>query len=225
MQKHLFFVSRQCYWGVDPSEQNVVEVAQGGLDYANADMLCVAYPKLDEGETFKGMTPAVEAAIKIAEAWKKDKPELEIHVAAGSTMGFTMPFVGGDHPDDTQKLLEEAKEFDEKLPKCPVCGEIDELTWSLVDDAIGEKFCSEECCWKAEYANAAEERVCELEEASADLSMDDLIEIANLSQSQKTEMANLPEDERRDWVIREMERCYDQTQLLEEIEDKLSSNA
>ena len=225
MQKHLFFVSRQCYWGVDPSERNVVEVAQGGCDYANADMLVIEHSNLGEGETFKGMTPAVEAAIKVAEAWKKEQPELTISVVAGCTMGFTMPFVGTDHAGDTQKLLEEAKEFDEKLPKCSICGEIDELTYFLVDDPMGEKYCSSNCAERAQEHIQREDNIFRLEEASTDLSLDDLIEIAVLSPKEKAEMANLPEDEHRDYVIRNMERCWDVEQTLEEIEEKLSSNA
>jgi hypothetical protein len=30
-----YFVSRQCYWGVEPDDANTVEIAMGGCDYAN----------------------------------------------------------------------------------------------------------------------------------------------------------------------------------------------
>lgn len=83
-----WFVSRQCYWGVE--EPYVVEIATGGLDYANPDMLVAKYK--GEGEEYDDPEEAVEAALEIAQAWKEDQPQLNIQVAAGCTMGFTMPF-------------------------------------------------------------------------------------------------------------------------------------
>lgn len=57
-----WFVSRQDYWG----EENplAVEIAAGGLNYANADMLCVAYARLGEGEEYEDPR---EAAALLAE--------------------------------------------------------------------------------------------------------------------------------------------------------------
>ena len=84
-----FFVSRQSYW---PEGQLTVEIAGGGLDYANPDMLVEKYKHLGEGQEFDDPVEAAEAAIAVAQAWRKDAPGKKICVAYGYTGGFTMPF-------------------------------------------------------------------------------------------------------------------------------------
>lgn len=134
-----WFVSRQCYWGVDPDEQNVVEIAQGGCDYANPDMLVEKYE--GEGKTYTDPVEAVEASLKIAEQWHKDSPELIIGVAHGSTGGMTMPF----EADEQEKLREWAKKTLEALPKCDRCGAVLPEEYYTVPDLDDEKFCREYC--------------------------------------------------------------------------------
>lgn len=134
-----WYVSRQCYWGVDEDEQNVVEIALGGLDYANPDMLADKYE--GEGETYTDPVEAVEASLKIAELWHKDSPELIISVAHGCTGGMTMPF----ESDGQKELRTWAKETLEALPKCDRCGAVlpeEHYTVPYLDD---EKFCREYC--------------------------------------------------------------------------------
>lgn len=135
------FVSRQIYWGVEPEDSHTVEVAMGGRDYANADMLVPKYA--GEGQEYINPVEAVEAALEIAEAWRKDCPDETINVAYGHTMGFTMPF----SPNyDIEKMRAWAKKRLETLPKCAQCGELldEKSTYTLID-CSDEKFCSEYC--------------------------------------------------------------------------------
>jgi len=137
-----YFVSRQCYWGADPDDQNVVEVAFGGVDYANPDMLVPKYA--GEGQDYLDPVEAVEAALNIAEEWKKDHPGLSIGVAHGFTGGFTMPFI----PSEAQELKEWAKKAQEELPRCDRCGAVRKETFTLVEDPDRGKFCSAFCAEK-----------------------------------------------------------------------------
>lgn len=140
----MYFVSRQCYWGVDPDEQNVVEIASGGLDYANPDMLVEKYE--GEGTEYTDPREALEAALEIAKQWKRDKPELKIGIAHGFTAGYTMPF----EPDSKKQLKKWAQEAYDSLKKCDQCGEVmGKESWHLTEDPDLGDFCSESCCDKA----------------------------------------------------------------------------
>lgn len=153
MSKPKWFVSRQGYWGVDPDDMHVVEIAEGGIDYANPDMIVQKYP--GEGQEYTDPREAVTAAIAIAEAWAKDQPDLKINIGEGYTMGMTMPFEGQPKED----LIAWAEDRWTKLAKCPTCGEIMEGAeeyyrsgvWTSGDffpDDDSEKFCSEICAEK-----------------------------------------------------------------------------
>jgi len=110
----MYGVTRQHYWA---DGQYVVEVAYGGLEYANPDALVPKY----EGEMKEYRDPrkAVEVAIAICKAWRKDGCR-KAKVAVGSTSGYTMPFEGGTFSQARKWAEEEYK----ALPKCPVCGKI-----------------------------------------------------------------------------------------------------
>lgn len=139
-----FFVSRQTYWGVDPEEGTVVEVAYGGLDYANPDMLVAKWGNLGEGKEFSDPRDAVAAAIAVCEAWK-EHGEKNAKVAMGSTGGNTIPF----EPKTYDEVVKRAQELYDKLPKCAECGELlgsETYTHDLIMD--DEKFCSEHCAEK-----------------------------------------------------------------------------
>lgn len=91
--KQVWFVSRQQYWGVEPEDgQYTVEIAYGGRDYANPDMLVPQYP--GEGEEYTDPRKAVEAARRISEFWSHGFPYIAefIGVAYGCTGGDTIPF-------------------------------------------------------------------------------------------------------------------------------------
>lgn len=139
----MYYVSRQSYWGVEPEDQNTVEIASGGRDCANPDMLVTKYD--GEGDEYSDPVKAVEAALAIAEQWQKDCPTLQINVAHGFTGGSTMPFEGCDKDE----LIEWAKKAHEKLPKCDWCGEVleDKSLYRLCDYP-DEKFCGESCAEK-----------------------------------------------------------------------------
>lgn len=134
----MYFVSRQCYWGVDPDDQNVVEIASGGLDYANPDMLVAKYA--GEGSEYANPVEALEAALEIAKQWKQDKPELKINIAHGFTGGYTMPF----EPDSEEQLKEWAQKAYDSLKKCDQCGEIlGKETCHITEEPDLGDFCSE----------------------------------------------------------------------------------
>lgn len=143
-----WYVSRQRYW---PEGTPIVEVASGGLDYANPDMLVSKYP--GEAEEYTDPREAVAAAIAVCKAWRADG-EKRAKVAHGATGGFTMPFEGCTYREAERW----ARETYARLPKCDRCGEIrpsDKDAWRLLDDWSGERFCSEQC---AELAFEDDER-------------------------------------------------------------------
>lgn len=142
----LYFVSRQSYWGEDPAD--VVEIAVGGRDYANPDMLVEKYRRYGEGDEFDDPRDAVEAAIKIAEAWSSDAGEVR-PIAYGCTAGFTLPF----SPSGYEEARAWAERTYEKLPKCPRCGDLlpEARECYSHDFADGEFFCSEDCAERDFY--------------------------------------------------------------------------
>lgn len=98
MMENSWFVSRQVYW---PDGDMIVEVAQGGSDYANADMLVPIYD--GEGEEYNSALEAVEAAIMTRDAWRKDYKghgDEPIEIGVGFTMGMSLPFSPTDKTDD-----------------------------------------------------------------------------------------------------------------------------
>jgi hypothetical protein len=143
--KALWFVSRQIYWGVDPEDSHMVEIAMGGRDYANPDMLVAKYA--GEGEEYTDPVKAVEAALEIAAQWRKAEPSKTINIAHGCTGGNTMPFEG----DEVEELKAWALKLSESLPKCARCGKSIEGESYTHSDADDEKFCSEYCA-EEDYA-------------------------------------------------------------------------
>lgn len=147
-----FFVSRQQYWGVEEEEGTVVEVAYGGLDYANPDMLTTRWRELGEGKEFTDPREAVEAAIQVCDAWRKAGCPLA-KVAMGSTGGCTIPF----EPKEYDEARARAVEIFEKLPKCAECGETlgsETFTHEFVMD--DELFCSGNCAEKNYWSQRSE---------------------------------------------------------------------
>jgi hypothetical protein len=140
-----WFVSRQDYWG----EENplAVEIAAGGVEYANADMLVDAYAALGEGREYDDPREAAAAAIAVAEAWRRDtgRSAEEITVRVGYTGGMTMPFEEGTDAD----AREWAERTYAELPKCPHCGELmGNERWVPTDFPVDddEACCSQFCC-------------------------------------------------------------------------------
>jgi hypothetical protein len=171
IQASVFTVTRQCQW---PHGDCVVEISQGGVDYSNPDCLSGQYP--GEIEEYDGMTDAVEAAIKIAEAWQADERKKPRHkrqpilIAVGNTGGHTMPFEGERlTKKNLAALREKAKEFDDKLPKCDHCGKIIKEKWTHPHSQWNDTaFCSEYCADKAYYDELKYQHKCDLEEAEAE---------------------------------------------------------
>jgi hypothetical protein len=155
-----YFVSRQLYYY---SRLLIVEIAAGGLDYSNADMLVAEYKNLGEGQEFIDPREAVDAAIAIARAWRKDEPGKHIVIGHGHTMGMGMEFEGCSFKD-AQKWAEDVYETS---PKCDQCGELLPDEKHCYTDEFGEaKLCSERCSEKWEEA---QRDLNELEEEEAEL--------------------------------------------------------
>jgi hypothetical protein len=132
-----YFLSRQAYYY---SGLLIVEIAAGGLDYSGADMLVEKYKHLGEGQEFNDPREAVEAAIAIARAWRKDELGKRIVIGHGHSMGMGLEFEGCSF----KAALAWAKETYEKLEKCCMCGDL--LPDEYYTDEFGDaKFCSERC--------------------------------------------------------------------------------
>jgi len=135
-----YFVSRQKYW---PTGELVVEVAVGGKNYANPDMLVSQFP--GEAEEYHDPRQAVAVGIKIADAWKAASGHTEIEVRTGFTHGFTAPFESGSY----QEAQAWAQRQYQQLDNCDACGEL--LNDERYTDSFGEgKFCSERCALGSE---------------------------------------------------------------------------
>lgn len=137
-----WYVSRQQYW---PDGTLMVEIAEGGLDYANPDMLRVRFADLGEGCEYTDPREAVEAAIRIAAAWRNTKPRKRVHIGCGHTLGFTLPFEGSR----IKELRTWAKKTWEKLPKCDWCGKpLPDEQHQYTND-LGNVFCCEYCATRS----------------------------------------------------------------------------
>lgn len=114
-----WYVSRQSYYY---SGENVVEIAEGGLDYSGSDMLVAQYRKLGEGDTFNDPREAVTAAIAICRQWRKDcaKGDKWPYVAHGHTLGMGLEL----ESDTFEGAVEWANRRYESLEKCAQCGEV-----------------------------------------------------------------------------------------------------
>lgn len=145
----MFTVTRQSQWTTGLS---IVEVSWGGIDYCNPDALSQKYP--GEFKEFDDPREAVEIAIDICKAWRKDGEKCA-KVGVGSTGGMTMPF----EPSTFKDVKKWAEGVYKDLKKCPVCGKITEdlkewysATEQIDDDfypiETDEKYCSELCADK-----------------------------------------------------------------------------
>lgn len=139
----MYFVSRQNYWGVEEDNQYVVEIAFGGRDYANPDMLVPKWGDLGEGQEFDDPRAAATAAIAIWQKWVKEEPLAKI--GHGATLGYTMPF----EPSDIEEVIKWSEFEYSSLDKCANCYSIlPEDHWFHYYD-IDIKYCSENCAMSA----------------------------------------------------------------------------
>ena len=131
-----YTVTRQIQW---PGGDKIVEISVGSGDFTNPDELVHKYP--DEGRAFASPVEAVEAAIRICEAWRQGGAP-DAQVGYGATYGMTMPFDASTF-DEARAW---ARERLANLPKCDWCGEIlPEHPYILWDDPDAGKFCREFC--------------------------------------------------------------------------------
>lgn len=137
-----YYVSRQRYW---PEGNLMVEIAMGGLDMANPDMMITKFSSLGEGKEYRDPIKAVEAGIRILNAWREANPEEEINIGYGFTAGNTIPF----EPSTIEELEAWAQKKYDEAPKCMCCGELEELNFT---HDLGGDFCSQYCAEK-DYNN------------------------------------------------------------------------
>ena len=147
------YVSRQAQYY---SGMNVVEVELNGLDYSGPDMLV---PKYDgEGQEYTDVREAVEAAISIVRAWRKDGAKCSISM--GTTGGMGIETEATTFADARAR----AKKIWDNTPKCPMCNEpMQDEKW-FADDWSGIEYCSEHCAQREAEYQAEEEYRLEQEE-------------------------------------------------------------
>lgn len=146
-----YYVSRQCYW---PNGDLVVEIAEGGADYTNPNMLMDSAEIARHTGEYRNPIEALEAAKRVRELWQAQEPGEEIRIEVGNTQGMTMPFESFPSDDELDTW---AKQELESLPKCDQCGGIIEELWKLPDDPDWQ-FCSAYCAEEADnYANTLAE--------------------------------------------------------------------
>ncbi len=144
-----FYLSRQNYW---PDGDLVVEIAKGGLDYANADMLSdqgTPYAKMGCGQEYADPREALKAAIAIRDEWLVLSSRSDIRVETGYTGGYTMPFQA--FPDDEDLAMWAQREWD-AIEKCARCGEPIVEAWHHHFDPE-TLYCSDNCvsiAWEQE---------------------------------------------------------------------------
>lgn len=143
-----YTVTRQHQW---PDGAFVVEVSGGGIDYTNPDALCAKYP--GEFEEFADPREAVETAIDICRAWRRDGKR-SAKIGVGSTGGYTMPF----DPSTFAGARSWAKHEWESLDKCAQCGEVlGEKRNRYGSWELGEFDCCSEYCAEKRYAPITED--------------------------------------------------------------------
>ena len=157
----MYTVTRQRQW---PDGEQMVEVSQGGLDYCNPDALGAKYT--GEFEEFSDIRDAVEIAIGITQAWRKDAKDRSISIGIGATHGNTIPFEAISFRD-ARKL---AKRIWEATPKCSGCSEAlpdGKRERRHANDWDGLEYCSEHCAERAAEWEAEEQAKFEQEELQA----------------------------------------------------------
>ena len=155
----MYAITRQDYWGSEDDERYCVEIATGGLDYANADALAGKYP--GEFDVYEDPREALDVAIEIAKAWQKDQPDIIVNISHGFTGGMSMPF----EPSDEDELKEWAQKEYDKLPKCARCGGVIKEAWFNPHSAFtGFEFDSEYCADQDYFDNLEEEEKLEQEQ-------------------------------------------------------------
>ena len=147
----MYTVTRQHQW---PDGANLVEISSGGLDYTNPDALVAKYA--GEFEEYVDPRDAVETAIEICRAWRKDNPSERIAIGHGATAGMAMPFDACTFVSARQW----AKLVWEKLEKCAGCVEplpdSKRARWTA-NDWDGLEYCSEDCAQRAAEFDAEQD--------------------------------------------------------------------
>ena len=161
-----YYVCRQWYYY---SGELMVELTEGGLDYAGPDHLVEKYPELGEGDAYAKPQEAAVAAVRVMRAWQKDEPDKEVHLTVRTQLAGYFGMEG--EPWTIRDIRLWAAEAWEKLPRCARCGEVVPEDGAYgncrtVFDDNEYPFCSEYCAdqdW-FESETEREEYEAELEE-------------------------------------------------------------
>jgi len=134
-----YSVARHIHWATG---NLIVEINVGGIDY---DVLPPIYD--GEGVTYDTCGKAVEAAIRIAEAWKRSEKR-KIYITVSSTDDIVLPFEMEQANKKTYKRLRKlAKEIDKGVERCRRCGDIlrGDNRWGHALTYDEYPFCSTAC--------------------------------------------------------------------------------
>ncbi len=155
----MYTVTRQLQW---PDGIHMVEVSCGDHNYTNPDALSAQYS--GEFEEFTDARDAVEVAIEIARAWRKDSRK-QVSLGYGSTGGSTMPF-----ESSTVKAARAwARKAFEAAPKCAGCNGImpdNNREYWRANDWDGLEYCSEYCADREAEFEAEQQAQFEAEQKS-----------------------------------------------------------
>ena len=110
-------ISRQIYYYTG---EHMVEIQEGGIDYAGPDMLVPHYG-YGEGREFDRPQAAALEAIKIMKAWQVDEEE-KIHLTVRGQLAGEWGCEGD--PMTIGEVAKWAREEWRVLPKCEHCGEV-----------------------------------------------------------------------------------------------------
>ncbi len=135
----MFAVTRQHRW---EDGLRIVEISCEGLDHCSPDALCRKYT--GEFEEFPDPTDAVEAAIDIAESWRRDTRH-RIHLGMGSLLDFCLVEAEPLNRKTRRDLRARAKKLRDNLPKCDECGDLLPPKPFRVFDFPDFAFCREYC--------------------------------------------------------------------------------
>lgn len=140
-----YYVSRQMYW---PTGDLVVEVASGGVDYANPDKLkdSESYKRLGSSREYDDPRQALESAFRVRDEWLKHAEDVRVEV--GCTFGATLPFEQRMNDDALRRLVaDEWETIQADAPRCANCGDPiwGDDWWYSAEVGEDVRFCSEAC--------------------------------------------------------------------------------
>lgn len=159
-----YIVTRQANYGTDPIDEYMVQLSDGGWDHVGPGKLVEQYIEQGEDSEHDDPRQALEACIRVAEAWTRDTGVPKYIEYSYGSAAWIIPFAVETYNEGRARAEEEF----ENLPKCDECGKVLSTNkrdiWRAVEPELlldDEAYCSEFC------ANSA------IQEALKDLHLDE----------------------------------------------------